>query len=592
MDDNLIEGAKQLISYYRQFPHIFVEEYFGIKLYDFQKIALYEMMHTNYFVFTATRNCGKTWLTAIFVLTRCILYPKTKVIVTASERQQSSEIFTKILDLMKNSQMLREEISNCTDSSKMSKCSFWNGSTIVSATMSHGSRHFRANVVVVDEYVKYDPTILQEVISAFLGDHRFPLYLSLPKYQTKEYEYLKEEDTEMYLSSAGHKSSWAYNLFDDAFKQMVKGNDNYFVCAIPYQTVVKCGLRKKDLYIKEASKSTVDMEVFDAEYGCKWITQSESAFYKFDILDNCRTLQKAQYTNDVQSFLADKDKRFKINKRKSKEDKAKDIIIIGADIASMGGRKNDRSAFCVLKLIEKNKVTKSIVDGKEVTSRYIYYDRELIYIESHEGMLLRKQAERLKELYTDFDASYIVVDAQNAGISIVQELALPTNTLYEEYQPMRSIYDDDYAMMCQYKDAVKCVVPYKAYAQSNHDDNDSLLHHLVKGHVKLLIDDASKMKNFLFSIKDFDNEEVFDRDLKNRIMSPYRETTALIKEMIALERVPTSTGLIKLKEASGKRKDRFSAFLYANAFADELEQKLITTSDYEQDDDIIDLYYF
>ena len=157
---------------------------------------------------------------------------------------------------------------------------------------------------------------------------------------------------------------------------------------------------------------------------------------------------------------------------------------------------------------------------------------------------------------------------------------------------MRSIYDDDYALMCQYKDAIKCVVAYKAYAQSNNDNNDSLLHHLVKGHIKLLIDDSSKMKNFLFSIKDFDNEEVFDRDLKNRVMNPYRETTALIKEMIALERVPTSTGLIKLKEPSGKRKDRFSAFLYANAFADTLEQELITTSNYDEDDDVIDLYYF
>ena len=157
---------------------------------------------------------------------------------------------------------------------------------------------------------------------------------------------------------------------------------------------------------------------------------------------------------------------------------------------------------------------------------------------------------------------------------------------------MRSIYDDDYALMCQYKDAVKCVVPYKASAQSNNDNNDSLLHHLVKGHIKLLIDDDSKMKNFLFSIKSFDDEEVFNRDLKNRVMSPYKETTALVKEMIALERIPTSTGLIKLKEPSGKRKDRFSAFLYANAFADELEQKLITTSDYETDDNVIDLYYF
>lgn len=157
---------------------------------------------------------------------------------------------------------------------------------------------------------------------------------------------------------------------------------------------------------------------------------------------------------------------------------------------------------------------------------------------------------------------------------------------------MRSIYDDDYAMMCQYKDAVKCVVPYKASAQSNNDDNDSLLHHLAKGHIKFLIDDSSKMKNFLFSIKDYDNEEVFNRDLKQRVMLPYRETTALIKEMVALEKMPTSTGLIKLKEPSGKRKDRFSAFLYANAFADTLEQKLITTSNYETDDDVIDVYYW
>lgn len=177
-------------------------------------------------------------------------------------------------------------------------------------------------------------------------------------------------------------------------------------------------------------------------------------------------------------------------------------------------------------------------------------------------------------------------------ISIIQELALPTNTLYDEYPPMRSIYDDDYALMCQYKDAIKCVVAYRAYAQSNNDDNDSLLHHLVKGHIKLLIDDGAKMKNFLFSIKDYDNEEVFNRDLKQRVMLPYKETTALIKEMIALERVPTSTGLIKLKEPSGRRKDRFSAFLYANGFADTLEQKLITTSNYDEDDDVIDCYYF
>ena len=69
------------IGYYKQFPHVFVEEYLGVKLKDFQILILYQMMHGNYTMFLASRGLGKTFLTAIFVLTMCILYPETKIVV-------------------------------------------------------------------------------------------------------------------------------------------------------------------------------------------------------------------------------------------------------------------------------------------------------------------------------------------------------------------------------------------------------------------------------------------------------------------------------------------------------------------------------
>ena len=55
MDDNLIEGAKQLISYYRQFPHIFVEEYFLATCatnLKFRSIKMFLAFSSPFFIFS------------------------------------------------------------------------------------------------------------------------------------------------------------------------------------------------------------------------------------------------------------------------------------------------------------------------------------------------------------------------------------------------------------------------------------------------------------------------------------------------------------------------------------------------------------
>ena len=54
--EKLMKGIATWCSYYRLFPHIFVEEYLGIILKPFQKILLYFMMHYNYFCYIASRG--------------------------------------------------------------------------------------------------------------------------------------------------------------------------------------------------------------------------------------------------------------------------------------------------------------------------------------------------------------------------------------------------------------------------------------------------------------------------------------------------------------------------------------------------------
>ena len=55
---------------------------------------------------------------------------------------------------------------------------------------------------------------------------------------------------------------------------------------------------------------------------------------------------------------------------------------------------------------------------------------------------------------------------------------------------------------------------------------------------------------------------------------PYVQTTLLINEMINLEKVDTGNNLIKLKEPSTKRKDRYSSLGYLVYVTKQLELKL------------------
>lgn len=85
----VLEGAAYCGAVYRENPDIFAEEYLHLKLKLFQRLLLIMMFWSTTFVFIACRGIGKTFLSAIYCVVRCILYPGTHICIASGTRGQA-----------------------------------------------------------------------------------------------------------------------------------------------------------------------------------------------------------------------------------------------------------------------------------------------------------------------------------------------------------------------------------------------------------------------------------------------------------------------------------------------------------------------
>lgn len=210
--ERLMDGIGYWASFYRKNPQRFVLEYLNIKLRLFQKILIYMMMISTNFMYIASRGSGKTWLTALYCVVRCILFPGTKICVASGVKSQAVEVITKIeTDFMKNyswgSQNLKSEITFISTSVNNARVDFRNGSWIAVVTSNDSARHNRANIIVVDEFRMVDLTVINTVLRKFLTAPRSPGYLNKP-----EYAHLSERNCEMYMSSAWLKINFIFTM--------------------------------------------------------------------------------------------------------------------------------------------------------------------------------------------------------------------------------------------------------------------------------------------------------------------------------------------------------------------------------------------
>ncbi|TVY09960.1 terminase large subunit domain-containing protein [Paenibacillus cremeus] len=548
--ERLLDGIGVWASFYRANPHRFAKEYLGITLKLFQIILIFMMNFSHYFMYLASRGQGKTFLTSIYCVIRCILWPETKIVVASGNMKQAREVIEKIADLRKNSPNLSREISDLSTSTNDPKVEFHNGSWIKVVASNDGARSKRANCLIADEFRMIDLEIINKVLRKFLTAPRQPKYLNKP-----EYAHLQERNKEIYLSSSWYKIHWSWNKLLAFYKSMSEAK-NYFVCGLPYQLAVKEGLLMKEQVEDEMSEADFDEIGFSMEMECLFFGESEKAFFKFEELDKNRRISKPLYPKEMYPLL--KDNSFKYEPKKDGE-----LRLVSCDIAGMAGKENDASVYTIFRLIPNSKG----------------FDRHIVYMESMSGGHTVTQAIRIRQLYDDFDCDYLVLDTQNMGLGIYDQLVQP---LYDkdrnvEYDPWTCINDDKMAERCTYTNAPKLIYSIKGNMQFNSECAILLRDGLKRGKVRLLAKEADG-KEYLKSLKGF---EALPIEIQVKYEAVFIQTTLLVNEMINLEGERTDNGLIRLKEPKSKRKDRYSSVTYGNFIASELERSLFKENNYD-----------
>lgn len=548
----LMETVAKRASFYRANPHRFARDYLNLRLSVFQQIIIFMMNLSTNAMFLASRGIGKSFLMAVFCVIRCILYPGSKVVVTSKTRAQAYEIIDKIdKELAPRSALLRSEINYKKSSFSVAGglVMFWNGSYIQIVTANDNARHFRANVLLVDEHRQVDIDTINTVLRNFLVGARKPGYLNKP-----EYAHLAERNIELYASSCWYSSHWSYDLAEAYMNNMVDPGKRYFICGLPYQLAVKEGIQSLESVEDKMSEPTFSAVKFMMESEALWYSDTDGGLYSFsDISKTCK-IDYPMMPSSVTSLV--KDTRIAIRPKARDE-----IRILSADLALMGstgGKKgnNDATAIFVNQMVP----TKS--------GRYI---NNIVYTENYEGVHTEDQVLIIRKLFEEFDCDYLAIDVRGLGLPLV-DLLLRDQVDYitgQIYPALNCYNDPDIAARCSNPHARKVIWAIKGTLQFNSECALGLREAFRQGSIRLLIPEYD-CDEMLKEIKGWDKLSPIEQmDLR----MPYINTSLLVNELINLEYEARDNG-IKVREKSGMRKDRYSSLSYNLAVSREIERQM------------------
>lgn len=385
--ERFLDGGMKLISFYRENPHRMALEYLNMTwMKPFQQLLLLVILKFIYVMIIASRGMGKSMLVAAAICVKSILYPGEIITIASGNRGQSVNVLEKIINqFCPQSSNLRKEIVSYSVSPQNAYIKWRNGSFTEVVTAGQGSRSARTNWLIADEFVQVKKSILDSVLKKFKAGQRNPEFCSKPEYK----DYPKEPNCETYISSAYYKWHYAWDKFKTFFKAMVKSDDEkYFCCALPYQLPVSEGYYPLEQVQDEMQEADFDPIAWSMEMESLFWGESANAFFSYQDADRVRSIMSPTYPRPYYALLPDN--KFKLTAKRNGE-----IRIIGMDVATAGGSKNDATSICLLEMHPTSGMA---------------YNRSITYLETLDGGHGQAQAVRVRQLFDDFDADYIVID--------------------------------------------------------------------------------------------------------------------------------------------------------------------------------------
>lgn len=480
---------------------------------------------------------GKSWLIALFCIIRCILYPGTKIVVTAGVKSQAAEVLYKIKDdFCKNYQWgsanLLNEISNISIGQNNAEIEFKNGSWIKVKTSNDNARSARANILITDEFRMVDLNIINTVLRRFLTAPRQPGYLSKP-----EYSHLIERNKEIYASSCWYSSHWMMDKIKAYFINMMSGAKKYFICSLPYQISILEGLLSREQIEDEMSEADFDEMTFLMEMEALMYSDSDGNFFTYSDISSRRKIKNAFFPLELYN-----QKDMSVPRLSAGEER-----ILSVDIALMSSKRNANDAS-------------SLIINSAIPISDTEYTSNIVYMQNYEGLTTDELGIIVMRYFYKYKCTQLVIDTNGQGLGVfdfvIKDQYDPQTG--ETYKALNCCNDDEMASRCKVKDAKKVIWSIKAGSTFNNEMCILLRNGFQNGKINLLVHEFEGEEYIKSKIKGFNRMSPSEQAMYK---IPYIQTSLMINELINLDH-EVKNGQIRIKEKSGMRKDRYSSLGY------------------------------
>lgn len=267
----------------------------GIQLYPDQIISIKGMMKSNYTLCVWGRGVSKTWTAAVYCILQMLFEPRTSILIAGPTFRTARFIFNHIekMAAQPEAQMLAQALGS--EKIRRNDEFRWsiNGGEIIAIPLNGEKiRGFRANILIIDEFLLMSEEIVEKVLIPYLvvprdlkrrkmirarEDKLISQGIITEEKRTK----FKNEAKLIALSSASFTCEYLYRKFDEYCKQIylpepAENGATYFISQLSWDSVPVDRIDKSVIELAQTNES--NSATFQREYCAQFVDGSDSYF--------------------------------------------------------------------------------------------------------------------------------------------------------------------------------------------------------------------------------------------------------------------------------------------------------------------------
>lgn len=290
--------VEKYCNFFTAYPDLFLDLIKPVdssfSFFFYQRIVLRALMRYKIVYISACRAFSKSFLTILALFLQCVFMPGTKRFICAPYKNQGAQIAKeKLTEIFRLFPLLRREVIGGSVAEVPGNYGkdyvtlrFRNGSEFTVVGAADSTRGGRRHGGLLDELRDHDEKDITEIVLPLMNvSRRLPDNTVNPKEPNQQ---------QAIMTSAGARTSYAYDKLIDCFETAIIEPDRAFVMGCDYRVPMMHGLIDRS-YINGLKMSpSYNEESFAREYMSSWGGGDSESWFNFDKISKYRKLKNPE----------------------------------------------------------------------------------------------------------------------------------------------------------------------------------------------------------------------------------------------------------------------------------------------------------